>query len=87
MSKEEMTRETNREIDATTRWGIGLLLALVIQGGTAFYWASAINSQVQQNAKDIAATEDEVNDIESDIRAILVGIEQVKARMGIVESQ
>lgn len=50
-----------------------------------FYWASALNSQVEQNTKDIDAVQSDVKSIDRDIRTILVGIEQVKARLGVVE--
>lgn len=81
-----MNPDTQKEIAATTRWGVSLLAALVIQAGTVFYWAATIQSKVEQNTNDITKLENEVDNITDDIRAILVGIEQVKARLGIIEA-
>ncbi len=81
-----MNPDTQKEIAATTRWGVSLLVALIIQAGTVFYWAATIQSKVEQNTSDIEKLESEVDNITDDIRSILLGIEQVKARLGIIEA-
>lgn len=78
--------QVDREISATTRWGIGIIIAMLVQTAGIVYWAAAQAAQISQNERDIAVLRSEVNDIEVDIRSILIGIEQVKARLGIVES-
>lgn len=74
-----------REISATTRWGIGLIITILIQAGAIFFWAASLQSQVAQNTKDITGLQRNVDSLNGDIRAILVGIEQVKTRLGIYE--
>lgn len=81
-----MNTDVQREIANTTRWGVSLLIALIVQAGAVFYWAATIDSRVEQNTQDIAKIEQRVDNITDDIRAILVGIEQVKARLGIIEA-
>lgn len=82
-----MAELTQREeISATHRWIIGLILTIIVQSGAVFFWAASMQAQVNQNTSDIAKVETRVNDIGRDITAILVGIEQVKGRLGIVES-
>jgi outer membrane murein-binding lipoprotein Lpp len=75
----------DREIQVTSFWGkINMVtVALACIGG--FIWVGAIQAQVEQNSTNIEKLEEEVSAIESDIRSILIGIEQVKARLGIVE--
>ncbi len=68
----------------TLDWGV--IITITLQIFALVYWASNLNAQVQQNIKDIAELQTEVNAVNSDIREILLGIEQVKARLGIVES-
>ena len=75
------------EITATHRWIIGLVLTIILQSGGVFFWAASIQAQVVQNKEDINSLQSQVDNIEQDIRAILIGIEQVKARLGIVEKQ
>lgn len=75
----------DREISATTRWGVGLLIGLIAQTCGIVYWASQLQSQVKQNTYDINKLSSRVDDVDTDIRTILIGIEQVKARLGIVE--
>ena len=81
------TQETNREISATTRWGIGIILTIAIASASFFIRLGTIENQIQQNIQNIEKNEERINNQDSDIRAILVGIEQVKARLGIVEVQ
>lgn len=75
------------EITATHRWIIGLVLTIIIQSGVVFFWAASTQAQVFQNKEDIKEIQEQVNGINKDIREILIGIEQVKARLGIVETQ
>jgi len=75
------------ELSATHRWVIGLIATIIIQSGAVFFWAATLQSQVDQNTKDIAKVEQRVDGIGEDITAILVGIEQVKGRLGIVEGK
>lgn len=77
----------NKEISTTTRWGIGMSLTILVQAAAIFFWAATIQAQVAQNIKDIDTLGTKVENINDDIRSILVGIEQVKARLGIVEVQ
>lgn len=73
------------ELSSTHRWVIGLIAALVLQSGAVFSWAATIQAKVDQNSKDIDSVEQRVDDIGRDITAILIGIEQVKGRLGIIE--
>ena len=73
------------ELSATHRWIIGLIATFIIQSGAVFFWAATLQAKVDQNSKDIAAVEQRVDDIGDDITSILVGIEQVKGRLGIIE--
>lgn len=82
-----MENDTQREINATNRWGIGLLIAILVQASAIFVWAGGIQAEVQQTKTDISKLETRVNSVDADIRAILVGIEQVKARLGIIENE
>ena len=81
MSREDI----EREISATTRWGISTLIVVVLQAGAWIYWAASLQAEVKENAKDIAVLREDVDDIDDDIRDILVGIEQVKAKLGVME--
>ena len=85
MAEESVEKMVDREVSATTRWGVGLMVTILIQAGAIFFWAATIQAQVAQNTEDIDALQTKVESIEDDIRDILVGIEQVKARLGIVE--
>lgn len=76
-----------KEISTTTRWGVGMSLTILVQAAAIFFWAATIQAQVSQNTKDIDTLGTKVEDINTDIRSILIGIEQVKARLGIVEVQ
>lgn len=82
-----MSEDTQREINATNRWGVGLLIAILIQAGAVFVWAGGIQAEVEQNKNDITKLEARIDSVDTDIRAILVGIEQVKARLGIIENE
>lgn len=73
------------ELSATHRWIIGLIVTFIVQSGAVFFWAATLQAQVDQNAKDISSIEKRVDDIGDDITSILVGIEQVKGRLGVVE--
>lgn len=83
---QRMTEVSAREeLSATHRWIIGLVAGLVIQSGAVFFWAATLQAKVEENTKDIVAIDQRVDDIGDDITAILVGIEQVKGRLGIIE--
>jgi hypothetical protein len=85
---ERMTQTTaspREELSATHRWIIGLIVTFIVQSGAVFFWAATLQAKVDQNSKDIAAVEQRVDDIGDDITSILVGIEQVKGRLGVVE--
>lgn len=75
----------DREIQATSFWGKINIATVAIACIGGFIWVGAIQAQVESNSADIAKLEEEVGAIERDIRSILIGIEQVKARLGIVE--
>lgn len=80
-----MNPDVNKEINATTRWGIGIILTIAV--ASAGFWVQLGNTQTQvyQNTADINKNEIRIDNLNNDIREILVGIEQVKARLGIVE--
>lgn len=82
---DKMEMLSAKEVSATTRWGISLMIAVVVQAGAIFFWSATIQAQTAQNTKDIQGLQARVEDINDDIRSILIGIEQVKARLGIVE--
>ena len=79
------TSSPQKELTATHRWVIGLIIALVVQSGAVFFWAATLQASVEQNKEDIVAIEQKVDSIDDDIRSILIGIEQVKGRLGIIE--
>lgn len=79
MSESEVTREIN----ATTRWGVSTLIVIILQAGAWIYWAASLQAHVEENSKDITALQEDVDSIEDDIRDILVGIEQIKAGVGV----
>lgn len=85
MEKDTMEQLAEREISATTRWGFGMMITILVQAAAIFFWAASIQAQTEQNTKDISSLQTKVDDINDDIRNILIGIEQVKARLGIVE--
>jgi hypothetical protein len=85
MAEDRFEALARKEISATTRWGVGMMATILIQAAAIFFWAATLQAQTEQNAKDIAALQTKVESINDDIRNILVGIEQVKARLGIVE--
>lgn len=80
-----MDTSSREELSATHRWVIGLIGAMIIQGGAVFYWAATLQAQVDQNTKDIDKIDVRVDKIADDINAIRIGIEQLKGRLGIVE--
>ena len=79
--------ETDREVQATSFWGKVIIGAILIPTISGFIWIGQIDTRVEQNEKQIDNLQLEINDMERDIRAILIGIEQVKARLGIVEQE
>jgi hypothetical protein len=79
------TATAKEELSATHRWIIGLIVTLVIQSGAVFFWAATIQASVEQNSDDIIKIESKVDSIDDDIRSILIGVEQVKGRLGIIE--
>ena len=87
MSEDKFEAATQREISATTRWGVGMVAAMLMQACAIFFWAATMQAHVDQNSKDITSLQSKVESINDDIRNILVGIEQVKARLGIVEEK
>lgn len=81
------TSSPSKELTATHRWVIGLIITVVVQTGMVFFWAATLQAKVDQNTADIAQIEEQVDDINDDITSILVGIEQIKGRLGIIESE
>lgn len=70
--RDVINQATDREISATARWGIGIILALFIQTAGAIWWASDISSRVYQNEVEITQlrngasvilTREQLNDI------------------------
>ena len=80
-----MTDETNREIDATRFWAKILLGALLIPTITGFIWAGKIETRLTQVERQTTENKNDLRTVSNDLRDILIGIEQVKARLGIVE--
>lgn len=81
-----MSEETNKEISTTQRWGIGIIISIFIASSTFLIKLGNIEQQITQNTADIHKNEERIDNLNDDIREILLGIEQVKARLGIVES-
>ena len=81
------TQSPSKELTATHRWVIGLIITVVVQTGMVFFWAASLQAKVDQNSSDIIKIEKQVDDINDDIRDILVGIEQIKGRLGIIEEE
>jgi hypothetical protein len=75
----------DKEIQTTALWGKINLVTVALACIAGFIWVGGIDSRVEQNSNNIDKLEEEVGAIERDIRSILIGIEQVKARLGIVE--
>lgn len=73
--------QEEKEISSTHKWVIGLFLTVIIQSGAVFFWAATIQAQVTQNKEDITKIETKVDDINDDIRAILIGIEELKGQL------
>jgi len=83
--KNNIMSSEDREISATQRWGMGIILTIAIASMAFFVRLGNLENQINQNTNNIQKNETRINDVDSDIRVILVGIEQVKARLGIVE--
>ncbi len=77
----QVSKVPTQELNSTHRWVIGLFITLIVQSGAVFFWAATLQAQVSQNQKDIAAVEAKVSTIDSDIRTILIGIEEVKGQL------
>ena len=75
----------DREISATQRWGIGIIVTIFIASVSVFMRLGNLEQQINQNTSDIQENEVRITSVAKDLRDILVGIEQVKARLGIVE--
>ena len=82
---ENRDREVDREISATTRWGVSTLIVVLLQAGAWIYWAASLQANVEENKDDIAVLQADIDSIEDDIRNILIGVEQLKAHL-LVES-
>lgn len=84
--------ETNTEIqhvDKKTFFGVaGILVGLSVaaNGYIAISVFNQVDSLEARTDARIAKVEARLDNVDDDIRAILVGIEQVKARLGIIES-
>ena len=77
----------DREISATQRWGIGIIITIFIASLSVFMRLGNLEQQINQNTSDIQKNEVRITSVAKDLRDILVGIEQVKARLGIVETK
>jgi len=75
----------DREISATQRWGIGIIITIFIASVSVFMRLGNLEQQINQNTNDIKKNDARISLVNNDLRDILVGIEQVKARLGIVE--
>jgi len=75
----------DREISATQRWGIGIIITIFIASVSVFMRLGNLEQQINQNTSDIEKNDARISSVYNDLRDILVGIEQVKARLGIVE--
>lgn len=76
----------DREIDVTSFWGKVLFGTILIPTLGGFIYVGSLENRVTTVEKEVREIKLELNDLEDDIRAILVGIEQLKARLGIIES-
>ena len=77
----------DREISATQRWGLGIIITIFIASVSVFMRLGNLEQQINQNTNDIGKNEVRITSVAKDLRDILVGIEQVKARLGIVETK
>ena len=77
----------DREISATQRWGIGIIITIFIASLSVFMRLGNLEQQINQNTSDIQKNEVRITSVAKDLRDILVGIEQVKARLGIIETK
>ena len=78
---------TDKEIQATSFWGKVNVVTLLLACVSGFIWIGSIQAKVERNTEDIGELKTDIQVVNDDIRAILIGIEQVKARLGIVEDK
>lgn len=80
---------TNTQVDhvprATFFWVIGVMVSVQIAANGFIF--SSIDERINRVEQRVEKVENQVQDINTDIRLILIGIEQVKARMGIIEAE
>lgn len=77
----------DREIQTTKNWGLAILGAILVPTIGGFIWVGGLENRVSNNEAKIAEVRNEVRSVQNDIRDILVGIEQIKGRLGIIETQ
>ena len=51
----------NKEISATRRWAIGIIIALTIQSFSVVWGAAILYANVQRNSEDIAEVKDKTD--------------------------
>ena len=79
--------DVDKEMQTTRNWGLTILVAVLVPSIAGFIWVGQIDNQVRQNTAEIIKIETRLDDINTDIRSILIGIEQLKVRLGIVEQE
>lgn len=82
-----MTEGERKEIGTTQRWGLGIIVTIAIASVAFLVNLGNIQQQVLQNKADIEKNEMRLDALDDKIERILIGIEQLKARLGIVEGQ
>lgn len=66
-------------------WIMGTLVTISVVAYAGMF--SVLGDRINQVDKRVSSNEQRIESVNSDIRQILVGIEQVKARLGIIESE
>jgi hypothetical protein len=75
MSDEQLI---NKEITNTTRWGVGLLIGLLIQTAGMVWWAAQLDAQVESNTADIQSLDTKLDNS----AAVTISREQIEDLLG-----
>jgi len=78
-------KDVDREINNTRNWGLTIIAAFLLPTIGIFIWVGGIENRVANTEQDVQEIKTELNALKTDIRSILVGIEQIKGRLGIIE--
>ena len=70
---------------------LGLLVAILIQGGGFVWFISELNSQVQYNSNQIVSIQEDIKDnaesIQEDIISNVESIQEIETRIKVIENE